>query len=118
MAESLARSLDPVRFGVQAIYLSGSTKNASAGPASDIDLIVHTRGSEEQLRDLRLWLEGWSLALDQANCMRTGYTTGGLLDVHIVTDEDIARKTSFAAKIGAATDAAMPLPMKEAPESA
>jgi len=44
--------------------------------------------------------------------MRTGYKTIGLLDVHIVTDEDIAKKTSYASKIGAVTDAARPLPME------
>jgi hypothetical protein len=33
------------------------------------------------------------------------------LDVHIVTDEDIKNRDSFAIKIGAVTDAARPLPM-------
>jgi hypothetical protein len=32
-----------------------------------------------------------------------------LLDVQILTDDDIARQTSYAAKIGAVTDAARPL---------
>jgi hypothetical protein len=32
-----------------------------------------------------------------------------LLDAHIVTDEDIARGDTYAAKIGAATDPARPL---------
>ena len=54
-------------------------------------------------------LEGWSLALSEINYLRTGYATRGLLDVHIITDEDIARKTSYAVKIGALTDAARPL---------
>jgi hypothetical protein len=31
-----------------------------------------------------------------------------------VTDDDIARQSSYAVKIGAVTDAARPLPMKEA----
>jgi len=48
------------------------------------------------------------------NFLQTGHRTGGLLDVHIVTDEDIETKTSFAVKIGAVTDAARPLPLKEA----
>jgi hypothetical protein len=33
------------------------------------------------------------------------------LDVHFVSDEDIAGKSSFAAKIGAVTDAARQLPV-------
>ncbi|MFH1686548.1 MAG: hypothetical protein ABIE70_03395 [bacterium] len=47
----------------------------------------------------------------ETNYMQTGYRTGGLLEVHIVTDDDIARKTSWAAKIGAVTDSARPLKM-------
>ncbi|MEW6747941.1 MAG: nucleotidyltransferase domain-containing protein [Planctomycetota bacterium] len=117
MAHGLAAQLDPVRFGVRAVYLLGSTKNATAGPASDIDLLVHFQGSSSQLEDLKLWLEGWSLALDEVNYRMTGYRTGGLLDLHVVTDEDIARKTSFAVKIGAASDPARLLPMKSTPQS-
>jgi hypothetical protein len=57
------------------------------------------------------WLEGWSLCLDEINFLRTGYRSGGLLDVHIITDADIERKSSYAVKIGAVTDAARPLAM-------
>ena len=39
------------------------------------------------------------------NYLRTGYRSDGMLDVHWVTDEDIEKQTSFAAKIGAVTDA-------------
>ncbi len=109
MAECLASDLDPERFGVEALYLLGSTKNATAGPASDIDLLVHFKGEPQQRETLSLWLDGWSLCLAEINYLRTGYKTSGLLDVHIITDEDIARKTSYAVKIGAITDAARPL---------
>lgn len=111
MAESIAARLDPQRFGVRALYLIGSTKNATAGPASDLDLIVHFAGTDEQRRELERWFEGWSLSLSEINFLRTGYRTEGLLDVHFVTDEDIARRTSFAVKIGAVTDAARELPL-------
>jgi hypothetical protein len=43
------------------------------------------------------------------NYLKTGYTSKGLLDVHIVTNEDIAKRTSYAIKIGAITDPAQPL---------
>ena len=76
---------------------------------SDIDLLVHVRGTAAQRGQLCEWLDGWSRALAEINHLRTGYVTDGLLDVHLVTDEDIARKTSYAAKIGAVTDAARPL---------
>jgi pyruvate, water dikinase len=113
MAERIASQLDPEQFGVAGFYVFGSTKNATAGLGSDIDIIVHHRGTKQQRDELELWLAGWSLCLDEINYLQTGYRTGGLLDVHIVTDDDIARKTSFAVKIGAVTDAARPLPMKK-----
>jgi pyruvate,water dikinase len=112
MVERLSAELDPDRFGVANLYVFGSTKNATAGPGSDIDLIVHFNGTPKQLEELNLWLDGWSKALAEMNYMRTGYTSAGLLDVHIVTDKDIAAKTSFASKIGAVTDPARPLPLK------
>jgi predicted nucleotidyltransferase len=113
MAEQIASELDPDRFGVAGLYVFGSTKNAAAGLKSDIDILVHFRGTERQREELTLWLEGWSLCLDEMNYLRTGYRTGGLLDVHIVTDEDIANKSSYAVKIGAVTDAAKPLQMRK-----
>lgn len=112
MAERVAAQLDARRFGVVAAYVLGSAKNATAGPCSDIDLLIHVRASDEQLRDLKLWLEGWSLALDEVNYGRVGARTGGLLDVHIVTDADLAARTSFAVRIGATTDPARELKLK------
>ncbi len=108
-AEQIATRLDPKRFGVVGMYIFGSTKNATAGPDSDVDLLVHFRGDGHQLEELRLWLEGWSLCLGELNYLRTGYKSDGLLDVHIITDDDIARKSSYAVKIGATTDPARQL---------
>ncbi|UCG51815.1 MAG: nucleotidyltransferase domain-containing protein, partial [Candidatus Latescibacterota bacterium] len=118
MAEQIARHVDPTRFGIEGVYLIGSTKNGTAGPASDIDILVHFRGTEPQREELVRWLEGWSLCLDEVNYLRTGYRSGGLLDFHIVTDDDIAKRTSYAAKINAVTDAARPLTMKNGVEEA
>jgi len=116
MVERIAADLEAERFGVVALYVFGSTKNATAGPESDIDLLIHFRGSEDQRDDLLNWLEGWSLCLAEMNYLRTGYRTEGLLDVHLVTDADIEKRTSYASKIGAVTDAAreVPLQSKEA----
>ena len=111
MVTHIASQLDGERFGVESLYVFGSTKNATAGPGSDIDILVHFRGSEKQREELMLWFEGWSLALAEVNYLRTGYKSDGLLDIHIVTDDDIARKTSYASKIGAVTDPARPLPL-------
>jgi predicted nucleotidyltransferase len=109
--ERMAELMDPLRFGVKAMYLFGSTKNATAGPQSDIDLIIHFAGTPAQNKDLLNWLEGWSLCLGHMNYLRTGYKSDGLLDIHIVTDEDIRNRTSYAVKIGATTDAARPIPL-------
>ena len=62
------------------------------------------------------WLQGWSLCLAEMNYQKTGYLSDGLLDVHLITDEDIAKKTAFAAKIGAVTDPAQPLKLKDTEE--
>ncbi len=109
MAQRIAEQMERGRYGVVGVYLFGSTKNATAGPGSDIDLLIHTRGDDAQTESLRLWLNGWSQALSEINFLRTGYKTDGLLDVHFVTDRDIERKDSFASKIDAITDAARPL---------
>lgn len=113
MAERIAARLDARRFGVKSFYLIGSTKNATARAASDIDLLLHFAGTEDQRRSLALWLEGWSCCLAEMNFLRTGYRSHGLLDVHLITDQDIAQKSSYAVKIGAITDAARELPMKK-----
>jgi pyruvate,water dikinase len=116
-AEWIAAELEPERFNVKAVYLIGGVKNASAGPQSDIDLLVHFGGTKEQERELMSWFEGWSLALSQVNFLRTGYRTRGLLDIHLVTDKDIANKTGYASKIGASTDPPRPLtPGKRPPQ--
>ena len=112
MAQKIASELDPQKFGVKDFYLFGSTKNGTAGPASDIDILLHFDGSTQQESDLLLWLEGWSRALSEMNFLRTGYRTDGLLDVHLVTDNDIAERSSFAVKINAVTDPARRLAMK------
>lgn len=113
MAERIAREINPKRFGVKAIYVFGSTRNGTAGPTADIDLLIHFDGTDEMRSALQWWLEGWSLCLSEVNFLRTGYQTTGLLDVRLVRDEEIRAQIGFAAKIGAVTDAAQPLPMRQ-----
>jgi len=113
MAERIGATLDARRYGVDGIYLFGSTKNATAGPASDVDLLIHFSGNKQQRREMEHWLEGWSNCLDELNYLKTGSRSDGLLDVHIITDEDIEKRSSFAIKIGAVTDAALQLPLKK-----
>ncbi len=106
MVQKIAEKLDMKKMGVKAFYLIGSVKNACCGPASDIDLLVHFDGDQRQRELLTTWMQGWSYALSEMNFNRTGYKTDGLIDLHIITDEDIQKKDSFASMIGAVTDRA------------
>lgn len=109
MAEKIAEHLDLSKFGVKGLYIIGSTKNAEAGPASDIDLIFHIHDHDDKTTTLQAWLDGWSLCLAEYNRQKTGYKSDGLLDVHFVTDEDIHKKTSYAVMIGSTENSARPL---------
>ena len=81
-AERLAAALDPERFGVEALYLTGSTERGDAEPPSDLDLVIVFAGTPEQRHDLSLWLEGWSLCLAEVAARQGGWNVeGGLLDV-------------------------------------
>ena len=111
MAGQLAAALDMEHFGVKGIYLFGSTATGETGAASDIDLIVHVE-SKTDLAPLRQWLDGWSRALAKINFLQTGHDADRLLDVHFVTDEDIAKGEPFAAKIRSAADPVIPLRVK------
>lgn len=106
IAGRISHLMDFEKFGVIAVYLIGSSKNATSGPASDIDLLIHHHANEKQLNCLKSWLEGWSLCLAEENFQRTGYPLEGLIDLHLITDQDIENKTSFAVMIGAVSDPA------------
>lgn len=110
MAEKIADHLDLERFGLKSLYLIGSTKNACAGPGSDIDLMAHSEGEPDQIEKFKLWIEGWGYCLGEMNYLKTGYQSNeSLIDLHIITDEDISKQDSYARMIGAISDRARPL---------
>lgn len=112
MVERLAESMDAEEFGVRAMYITGSTKSGSAGPASDIDLLLHVEEGDGCHREkLLTWLRGWGQAIDELNYLRTGFRTGNLIDAHLITDQDIANRDSYAVKIGAVSDGAKEIPL-------
>lgn len=113
IAERIADQMDLDAFGVKGIYLFGSTYDRAAGPDSDIDLLIHFGGDAEQKRALDAWLRGWSLALSELNFSRTGRLCDGLLDVHYITDEDIAKDSSFALKLKSPDDSVLPLRVRK-----
>jgi Nucleotidyltransferase domain len=106
MVCKIAEKLDFENFGVEAMYLIGSTKNATSGPASDIDILLHFRGNRYQEKELRAWFNGWSLCLSEINYMKTGYRSDGLIDLHLVTDKDIENRNSYASMIGSVNEGA------------
>jgi hypothetical protein len=107
MTEKIAAKVDAEKYGIKAFYIIGSTKNATAGPASDIDLLIHCKNELPNNKELLAWLEGWSLCLSEMNYEKTGYyVNDGLIDTHIITDEDILNKTSFSSMIGSAYNSA------------
>lgn len=114
MSELIAEKMDFEQFDVKGVYICGSTKEATAGPESDIDLIVHQRGDETKQELLKKWIDGWGLCLSELNYSRTGHKVErSLIDLHIISDEDFKKKTSFASMIGACYNSARPLKIKE-----
>jgi hypothetical protein len=99
-AELIAAAIDPVRFGVEAVYLFGSTELGNAGAGSDIDLIVVCGDDGQQKRDLQVWLEGWSLCLAEISFQLYGLPSTGLLDVRFLKPEQARAEVSAFAAAG------------------
>src|SRR5215467_10500053 len=99
-AERIASAIDPARFGVQAIYLFGSTETGNAEVGSDIDLIVVRDGDARQRRDLQIWLEGWSLCLAEISFQLYGLPSQGLLDVKFLNSEEAQQEIPSFVKAG------------------
>jgi len=110
--EEIAETLDPELYGIESLYLIGSTKEGTAGPASDIDLLVHFKGTKQQKEKLLAWFNTYGKKLDEENKKRTGLKTGGLLDVHLITDSDIRKKDSWATHITSPHMTVKKIPLK------
>ncbi len=95
-------------FGIEAMYIIGSVKEATAGPKSDIDLLIHFDGDQKKREKLEAYIEGWSQCLTKLNYDRTGVDMQeGLIDLHVITTEDIKnQESSFAAMIGSHSNSA------------
>lgn len=113
MAEKIAAQLNAKRFGIKAIYLTGSTRTTTAQPGSDIDLLIDFVGNKTQKKELLNWLEGWSLCLDEMNFLRTGFKAGGLLDVDFISDEQLADEEYIISKYGRNKDGLKELPLAD-----
>ncbi|MGE0090904.1 MAG: nucleotidyltransferase domain-containing protein [Bacteroidales bacterium] len=100
MAQTIVDKTDFEFYGIEAIYLIGSTKETNAGPASDIDLLVYFTGNDQQLSMFKSWISGWSYSLAEFNQQKTGYILEkGIIDLHIITEKEISENGSFAVMI-------------------
>ncbi|HRP01293.1 MAG TPA: PEP/pyruvate-binding domain-containing protein [Candidatus Kapabacteria bacterium] len=117
MAESIALKLDGDRFNVKGVYLYGTVFNETAGPNSDIDILVHFDGDEEQRNELLLWFEGWNLCLSHINYSRTGYELNHFLDLAILSSEDIEEHKYYNDLINPANNTSIRLRMKNEKET-
>ncbi len=95
IAEHLAASIDPDRFGVQSIYLFGTVYNNTAGANSDIDLLFICNKNSNTKKELRIWLEGWNKALIKINFNKYGIKIDRVIDPHIVGQEELDLKPYF-----------------------
>lgn len=102
MIQRAFEQMDLTLYGVEAVYIIGSVKEAKAGPKSDIDLIIHFHGDVRQKELLNTWVAAWGRALAFHNYDRTGYMLEeGIIDAHYVTTDEIEKKSSsYAAMIG------------------
>ncbi len=110
--KELAREMDADFFKVKGLYVIGSTKEATAGPRSDIDLIIHIDDDRERKEALLDWLDKKGRVFEQENMHRTGQHVDQLLDVHLVTDADIKNRTSWACHIDSPYNSARKIPLE------
>ena len=115
--EEISEKIDPELYGIVAMYLIGSTKTGEAGPASDIDLLIHVKGTEDQKEKLLDFLEKIGKKISKENKERTGLETEDLLDVHIITEEDIKKRTSWATHITSPYMSVKKIKLKEREEN-
>ena len=99
MALALAEKLDLEKYCITGIYLVGNIKEATTGPGSCLELLVHFHGTEIQKQLLISWIEGWSLGLAEFNFAQTGYRIENLIDLHIIADSDLEPPDIYISKL-------------------
>lgn len=96
-AHNIASRIPAEELGLKTLYLHGSVNERTAGPGSDIDLIAHISGSKEDSEKLLKWLEDQDAVLSRVYQQVSGHKVDALFDLHIITDQDVAQRTSYAA---------------------
>ena len=96
MIDSILEHLDPNRFGVKELYLYGSVFDGTATAKSDIDFICIFQGTDEQKKELKIWIEGQNLALSRINFNKTGFKLERLIDFTILTENELSQQKYYA----------------------
>jgi len=112
MLDSILENLEPKRFGIKEMYLYGTVFNGNAGPNSDIDFVVIFEGTDEQKHNLKLWFEGWNLALSQINYNKSGYKLKHFIDAVILRPSELSEQQYFADLIHSGNNSAKRLTLK------
>jgi len=95
-ARKMAEGLPLANLKVTGLYLIGSVRERTAGPESDIDLVVHVN-SQTSIASINAYFFGWEHAL--LAFPPNGITLKRLIDVHVLTDNDLEKNLSFASMI-------------------
>lgn len=105
MAHELCRFAPFQPLQIVSVYVAGSTKNATAGPASDIDLIIVHRAPDTTA--IEAYMKGWSHSLAVWNEVRTGIPQpDGLLDVHLLHEHELDSGSSWATMLRSSENSA------------
>ena len=96
MIEEMAFRLDPDKYGIRQMYISG---DAIPGQEDRPHILIHFSGNNKQKEMLESWMEGWSLSLSDMYFLQTGYRIDSLLEINIITDDDIELNRGYAANI-------------------
>jgi hypothetical protein len=99
IAKRIVSYLKRGRYGVMNIYLIGTVFHRTAGPNSDIDLMVHYNGEASNREKLEIWFDGWNCSLSEMVFNQTGVRLNRFLDVIYITDNDLRENEYFATLI-------------------
>lgn len=97
--EKMLDALNFNKYGIRAIYLFGTVYNRTAKESSDIDLLVHYDGGQENLIALKAWFEPWNFLLQEIIFTTTGFRLKKALDVHYVTDAECNEQNYYFVEI-------------------
>lgn len=95
LIEVMTKNIDRQKYGIKKIFVLASSIAANSRPYSDIDVIIHFDGDQNQKENLLLWLSAYNNCLSEINYLRSGHKLENFLDVKFITDFDYEHNTSI-----------------------